>query len=221
MGTPASTKTQSELAVTSAPGGASGVGGAPGGEGGGKGGGESVVSAAATVSTTTPATSAPPSPTAAAEAVAPTATPAMRAGDQMLAFTSALATPLAGGGAGLGGSNRGSSSLGSSSLGGSGGSGSSSVSPSSPTRARLRPRRSPSQLADSTPERKSSYAEGMALSPNPTRATPGYAPRPMLPSAGTFFLAFWLLVFLECAYWAYRRDLGIERRVDRGVISCS
>jgi len=43
----------------------------------------------------------------------------------------------------------------------------------------------------------------------------------MLPSAGAFFLAFWLLVFLECAYWAYRRDLGIERRVDRGVISCS
>ena len=43
----------------------------------------------------------------------------------------------------------------------------------------------------------------------------------MLPSMGACFLALWLLLFLECAYWAAKLDLGVERRVDRGVISCS
>ena len=43
----------------------------------------------------------------------------------------------------------------------------------------------------------------------------------MLPSAGALFLALGLLVVIEFAYRAYKRNLWVERGVDPRIISCS
>jgi hypothetical protein len=43
----------------------------------------------------------------------------------------------------------------------------------------------------------------------------------MLPSAGAFLLALGLVLLFKYVCWIYRRELGVERGVDRRVISCS